>query len=57
MGKTLKERLMEEAGEGKLKCGAVRKIAEELRIPYGAAGRACDELRLKITDCELGCFR
>ena len=40
----------------RLSCALARKVAEEAGITYGEVGRAADELRIKITDCELGCF-
>jgi len=37
-------------------CAAAFAIAEELGLPRLAVGRAADELGLKISDCQLGCF-
>jgi molybdopterin-guanine dinucleotide biosynthesis protein len=40
----------------KMTCAAARKIAEELKVSYAEVGAAADELRIKIKNCELGCF-
>ncbi|WP_072915348.1 hypothetical protein [Desulforamulus aeronauticus] len=44
------------AREGKLSCTAARKIAAECNVPPKAVGEVCDELKIKIKACELGCF-
>ncbi len=56
MEEKIKEELSKKSVEGKLTCGAARKVAEDLGVPYSAVGRAANELKIKITDCELGCF-
>ncbi len=42
--------------DGRIACPAALAIAEELGLPRLAVGRAADELGLKISDCQLGCF-
>ncbi len=42
--------------DGRISCTAARKIAEELKVPFGEVGKAANELKIKISDCELGCF-
>ena len=56
MNDKIKELLMKRAVGGKISCPAARKIAEELSVPYREISRNADELRIKITGCELGCF-
>lgn len=46
----------EAATEGNLSCTAARKIASEFSVPPKAVGDICDELKIKIKACELGCF-
>ena len=46
----------ESAREGRLSCTAARKIADEFNVPPKAVGEVCDELKIKIKACELGCF-
>ena len=48
--------LIKKAVDGKISCPVARKIAEELSVPYKEVGRNADELRIKLTGCELGCF-
>jgi len=52
----IKDSLKVRAVDGRLTCPAARKIAEELKVPFGEVGRAADELKIKISNCELGCF-
>jgi len=52
----VKERLLKIAAEGRITCAAARKIAEELGVGYKEVGAAADELKIKIRDCQLGCF-
>ncbi len=56
MKKELREEIMKRAANGKLSCSAARKIAEDLGLSYGEVGAAADELKIKIKDCQLGCF-
>lgn len=44
------------AKEGKLSCTAARKIASDHNVPPKVVGDICDELKIKIKACELGCF-
>lgn len=48
--------LSEKAVAGKIACPLARKLAEELNISFKEIGKTADELEIKITDCELGCF-
>jgi len=52
----VKEKVKESAKEGKMSCSVARKIADELGIPIREVGHACDELKIKLYGCELGCF-
>lgn len=56
MEEKIKEELQRKATGNRIVCTLARKIAEEAGVPYREVGRAADELRIKITDCELGCF-
>lgn len=56
MKKKLKEEMMNKASHGKLSCAAARRIAEKMGISYKEVGDAADELRIKIKNCQLGCF-
>lgn len=54
--KSIEESLREKAIGGKITCGDARRIAEELGVHYGEVGKAANGLKIKIRNCELGCF-
>ncbi len=54
--KEIKRLLTERSVDARLTCTAARAIAEELDVPYLEVGRAANELKIKIKNCELGCF-
>jgi hypothetical protein len=53
---TLEERIRKSAKDGEITCALIRKIAEETGTSYQSAGKAADELKIKIKNCDLGCF-
>ena len=53
---TLKGELRLKAVAGKISCAECHKIAEELEVSLKEVGQAADELKIKITSCQLGCF-
>ena len=56
MNKKLEAALKELATDSRISCQEARKLAEELGIDYSAIGAACDELKIKVHSCQLGCF-
>ncbi|HUO77928.1 MAG TPA: hypothetical protein VMU21_10170 [Thermodesulfovibrionales bacterium] len=48
--------LNERSENGRIPCPVARTIAEELKVDYQEVGRTANELGIKITGCELGCF-
>ncbi len=46
----------EKAEDGKISCPKARKIAEDFNVSVKLVGDACNQLRIKIFACELGCF-
>jgi hypothetical protein len=50
------EEIKKRAKNNRLPCPVARKIAQELSVSYREIGTVADELKVKITDCELGCF-
>ena len=52
----IKNRIKEKALDKKISCPVLRKIAEELGVPYREAGEAANDLKIKIKNCDLGCF-
>ena len=53
---SISESLKAKAVDGRISCSLARKIAEELGVPYKEVGDAANELKIKIKNCELGCF-
>lgn len=54
--KKIEQLLRERSVDSRIPCSTARKIAEELGIPYKEVGKAANELKIKIKNCELGCF-
>jgi hypothetical protein len=52
----LEKALRERAKEGKLPCAMCFKIAEEFGIPKREIREILNELNIKISQCQLGCF-
>ncbi len=52
----LASELTRRAKDGRLPCAVAFAVAEELGVPRLQVGRAADELGIKITACQLGCF-
>ena len=54
--KEIERLLRERAVDARLTCTAARMIAEELKVSYSEVGKAANDLKIKIKNCELGCF-
>ena len=52
----LKTRIRAAAPEGKIACAAAFHLAEDLKISRQEMGNLLNELRIKIIQCQLGCF-
>lgn len=51
------KREVERAAEnGGLSCHEARALAEKLGVDYSVVGQVCNDLKIKIHACELGCF-
>lgn len=46
----------EAAKDGRLSCTMARKIASQYNVTPKTVGDICDQLKIKIKACELGCF-
>lgn len=57
---TLRERIeaacYEEGDRQRIACADALRIAEEAGVAPIEVGKACDEARVKIAGCQLGCF-
>lgn len=56
MNEKLEQRLKEAVNDGKISCSMARRIAAELDVPLRKVGETADALKIKIANCELGCF-
>ncbi len=52
----IKARIKTAAPEGKITCPAAMSLAKELGISRKEMGELLNELRIKIIQCQLGCF-
>jgi len=52
----IRQAVIDAARDGRLSCTTARKLARELQVSPREIGQACDELKIKIHACELGCF-
>ena len=54
--KKLEETILGKAKDGKLPCAQCFKIAEDFGISKREMGKVLDEMKIKIGQCQLGCF-
>ena len=54
--KKLEEVIKEKAKDGKLPCAVCFKIAEDFEIPKKELTKILNEMKVKISQCQLGCF-
>lgn len=52
----VKELFREKAQDGTITCGECLALAKELGYPSKKIGPLMNELRIKIVQCQLGCF-
>ncbi len=52
----IKELLQKKYADGALTCESARELADSIGMPYMELGKLADELKIKIKNCELGCF-
>ena len=49
-------KLKEATREGKIACAVAQKIAMENKIPMKKVGDLLNQMKIKISQCQLGCF-
>jgi len=54
--KNLKETILKKAKDGKLPCAMCFKIAEDFKISKREMGKILNETKVRISQCQLGCF-
>lgn len=52
----VKDRIKAAAPEGRIPCAAAFGLAQELGLSRRDLGELLNELRIKIIQCQLGCF-
>jgi len=52
----IKERIKAAAPEGRIACAAAFRLADELGLSRRRMGELLNELKIKIAQCQLGCF-
>ena len=52
----VKSRIRAAAPDGKMPCAAAFRLAEELGISRKELGNLLNDLKIKIIQCQLGCF-
>ena len=53
----LRQAIADALVDGKAPCKALLRIAETLDVPPGQIGNMCDEMKIRVSACQLGCFR
>ena len=53
----LRAAVAELASEGKAPCRQLLELAGRAGVAPREIGRLCDELKIKIVGCQLGCFK
>ncbi|MBI5117812.1 hypothetical protein HZA56_15160 [Candidatus Poribacteria bacterium] len=54
--KELEAALRARAKENRITCAEMFAIAEKLKLPRKEVGNAATELKIRIHNCQLGCF-
>ena len=49
--------ILTRAKDGKIACRQCFEVARELAVPVKAVGDVCNEKSIRITACQLGCFK
>ena len=54
--KKLEETILKKSKAGKLPCAVSFKIAEDFGMSKRGMGKILNEMKIKISQCQLGCF-
>jgi len=50
------ETIEKSATSNRLSCEKAHELSRDLNVPLQEIGRICNDLKIKITGCQLGCF-
>ena len=53
----LEKAILEKAKGGKIPCAVCFKLAEECEISKREMGKILNEMKIKVSQCQLGCFK
>lgn len=53
----LRKAVLQASRDGKAACKALLKLAERTGASPARIGRLCDEMKIRICGCQLGCFK
>jgi hypothetical protein len=53
---TLVVALKKASDDGRLTCEKAHELEKELNVSLKEIGAVCNELKIRIKDCQLGCF-
>jgi hypothetical protein len=54
--KKLEEAILEKSKNGKIPCALCFKIAEDFGVSKKEIGKILNEMKIKVGQCQLGCF-
>jgi len=54
--KELEKVIQEKAKDGKIPCAVCFKISDDLGVPKKEITKVLNEMKIKISQCQLGCF-
>jgi len=53
----LREAIQRQATDGRVSCKAMLELAQQSDTPSRQIGAICNEMDIKVSACQLGCFR
>lgn len=54
--KKLEEIILNKAKDGKIPCAVCFRIADDFEMPKKELTKVLNEMKIKISQCQLGCF-
>ncbi len=57
LAQAVKEAAVEQDGRLVLTCPSAFRIAKEFSVDVASIGQLCNEMKIKLVQCQLGCFK